>query len=103
VPQFVDHGHDVTATTTTPDKLELLRELGAEPVVVDGLDAAAVGEASRRQRDELAERFFAAVTDGDMDGLVELLADDVVVYGDGGGKGPSGLSRSSAPIVSPDC
>jgi len=46
-------------------------------------------EASRRERDELAARFFAAVGDGDMDGLVELLAADVVVYGDGGGKVPS--------------
>jgi RNA polymerase sigma-70 factor (ECF subfamily) len=55
-------------------------------------------EASRRQRDELADRFFAAVTDGDLDGLVELLAADVVVYGDGGGKGPSWLR----PVVGPD-
>jgi RNA polymerase sigma-70 factor, ECF subfamily len=55
-------------------------------------------EASRRQRDELAERFFAAVTEGDMDGLVQLLADDVVVYGDGGGKGPSWPK----PVVGPD-
>ena len=46
-------------------------------------------EASRRKRDELAARFFEAVGEGDMGGLVALLADDVVVYGDGGGKVPS--------------
>ena len=46
-------------------------------------------EASREQRDELAARFFAAVGEGDLDDLVELLAADVVVYGDGGGKSPS--------------
>jgi RNA polymerase sigma-70 factor, ECF subfamily len=46
-------------------------------------------EASRRQREELADRFFDAVGDGDMESLVEMLADDVVVYGDGGGRGPS--------------
>jgi RNA polymerase sigma-70 factor (ECF subfamily) len=46
-------------------------------------------EASREQRDRLAERFFDAVEDGDLDGLVELLSADVVVYGDGGGTSPS--------------
>jgi RNA polymerase sigma-70 factor, ECF subfamily len=46
-------------------------------------------EASRQQREELADRFFEAVGEGDLDGLVELLAADVVVYGDGGGKVPS--------------
>jgi RNA polymerase sigma-70 factor (ECF subfamily) len=46
-------------------------------------------EASRRERERLAERFFAAVGDGDLEGLVELLAADVVVYGDGGGMSPS--------------
>lgn len=46
-------------------------------------------EASRRERERLAQRFFAAVTDGDVDALVEMLAADVVVYGDGGGKSPS--------------
>jgi RNA polymerase sigma-70 factor (ECF subfamily) len=55
-------------------------------------------EASRRQRDELAERFFAAVVDGDVEGLVRLLAADVVVYGDGGGKAP----QWSQPIVGAD-
>jgi RNA polymerase sigma-70 factor, ECF subfamily len=46
-------------------------------------------EASRQQRDELARRFIAAAQQGDTQGLVELLAADVVVYGDGGGKAPS--------------
>jgi RNA polymerase sigma-70 factor, ECF subfamily len=46
-------------------------------------------DASRQRRDELADRFFAAAGDGDLDGLVELLAADAVVYGDGGGKVPS--------------
>jgi RNA polymerase sigma-70 factor, ECF subfamily len=46
-------------------------------------------EASRRQRDELARRFFAAVDTGDTDGLVSMLAADVVLYGDGGGKAPA--------------
>jgi RNA polymerase sigma-70 factor (ECF subfamily) len=44
--------------------------------------------ASARERDELAARFFAAVREGDVDALVETLAADVAVYGDGGGKAP---------------
>lgn len=44
-------------------------------------------ETSRRQREALATRFFDAVGDGDMESLVELLAADVVVYGDGDGGG----------------
>jgi RNA polymerase sigma-70 factor, ECF subfamily len=43
-------------------------------------------EASREQREALAARFFAAVRDGDLDGLVSLLAEDAVITGDGGGK-----------------
>ncbi len=46
-------------------------------------------EASRDKREELAARFFGAVGDGDMDGLVAMLAADVVVYGDSGGTPPS--------------
>ena len=46
-------------------------------------------EASRQERQRLAERFFAAVGDGSVEALAEMLAADVVVYGDGGGKGPS--------------
>jgi len=46
-------------------------------------------EASREHHEELANRFFAAVEDGDLEGLEELLAHDVVLHGDGGGKVPS--------------
>jgi RNA polymerase sigma-70 factor, ECF subfamily len=46
-------------------------------------------EASRRQREELASRFYAAVEQGDTEGLVGLLAEDAVMYGDGGGKAPA--------------
>jgi RNA polymerase sigma-70 factor (ECF subfamily) len=45
-------------------------------------------DAPRQERHELAERFFAAVIDGDLEGLVGMLAEDVVVYGDGGGRAP---------------
>ena len=42
VPGLVAAGHEVTATTRTPGKVARLREAGAEPVVVDGLDREAV-------------------------------------------------------------
>ena len=44
-------------------------------------------KATLQERDELASRFFDAVDKGELSGLVELLAEDVVFYGDGGGKG----------------
>jgi RNA polymerase sigma-70 factor (ECF subfamily) len=44
---------------------------------------------SREQREELAQRFFAAVQEGDVAGLESLLAHDVVLTGDGGGKVPA--------------
>jgi RNA polymerase sigma-70 factor (TIGR02957 family) len=49
-------------------------------------------DTSPRERDELARRFFAACHDGDLEGLVSLLAADVTFTGDGGGKA-KGLPR----------
>jgi RNA polymerase sigma-70 factor, ECF subfamily len=46
-------------------------------------------EADRREREELAARFFDALRDGDIDGVRELLAADVQMVGDGGGKAPA--------------
>ncbi len=50
-------------------------------------------EADRRERDELAARFFGALREGDVEGLRELLAADASLVGDGGGKAPQ-LARS---------
>lgn len=52
VPQLVARGHQVTATTTSGGKLGLLEQLGAEGVVMDGLDAVSVGEAVAAARPE---------------------------------------------------
>jgi RNA polymerase sigma-70 factor (ECF subfamily) len=52
-------------------------------------------DVSRRDRNDLGDRFFAALSGGDVAGLVDMLAADAVVYGDGGGKAP----QWSAPIV----
>ncbi len=45
-------------------------------------------EADRREREQLATRFFDALREGDVDGLRELLAADVQMIGDSGGKAP---------------
>ena len=50
VPQLVARGHQVTATTTSAAKLGLLKQLGADGVVMDGLDAGSVGEAMAAAR-----------------------------------------------------
>lgn len=44
-------------------------------------------EPSAERKRELADRFFAAMTHGDIDALMEMLAEDAVMVGDGGGRG----------------
>lgn len=53
VPQLVARGHGVTATTTAPGKLGLLKQLGADGVVMDGLDATSVREAVAAARPDV--------------------------------------------------
>ena len=48
VPQLLERGHEVVATTRSPEKTATLEAMGAEPVVLDVLDGAAVGEAVAR-------------------------------------------------------
>jgi RNA polymerase sigma-70 factor (TIGR02957 family) len=52
-------------------------------------DAKPRFEAPRERREELARSFFAAASDGDLESLEKLLAHDVVLHGDGGGKAPA--------------
>ena len=94
VPQLVARGHQVTATTTSAGKLGLLEQLGAEGVVMDGLDAASVGEAVAAARPDAivhemtalsvayagkpnlrrADRFFATTNRLRSEGVDHLLA-----------------------------
>src|SRR5215207_4606874 len=94
VPQLVARGHHVTATTTSAGKLGLLEQLGAEGVVMDGLDAASVGEAVAAARPDAivhqmtglsvahagkpnlrkADRFFATTNRLRSEGVDHLLA-----------------------------
>jgi Sigma-70, region 4 len=62
-------------------------------------------QTTREQRDELAARFFGAAEHGDLAGLESLLAHDVELTGDGGGKVPAlaqslhGRSRVAGTLI----
>jgi 2-alkyl-3-oxoalkanoate reductase len=53
LPLLAEQGHQVTASTRSSAKAAMLRDLGARPVVVDGLDAMAVGQAVARAEPEV--------------------------------------------------
>jgi RNA polymerase sigma factor (sigma-70 family) len=56
-------------------------------------------ETTSEQRDELARRFFAAAEQGDLAGLEALLAHDVELTGDGGGKVPATSLRGRTRVA----
>lgn len=94
VPQLVARGHQVTASTTSAAKLDLLARLGADGIVMDGLDAASVGHAVAGAEPDVivnqmtglspthagklnprkAERYFAATNRLRTEGMDHLLA-----------------------------
>jgi nucleoside-diphosphate-sugar epimerase len=63
VPGLVAAGHEVTATTRTPGKMARLREAGAEPALVDGLDRKAVLAAVRAAAPEVIIHEMTALAD----------------------------------------
>ncbi|HZA30967.1 MAG TPA: NAD(P)-dependent oxidoreductase [Propionibacteriaceae bacterium] len=62
VPQLSARGHQVTATTTDPAKLDLLAQLGADGVVMDGLNAMSVGEAVAAARPDAIVHQMTAIS-----------------------------------------
>jgi nucleoside-diphosphate-sugar epimerase len=67
VPQLVERGHVVVGTTRSAGRAAELRALGAEPVVVDGLDAAGVGEAvARAEPDAIIHQMTALAGTADL-------------------------------------
>ena len=61
VPQLVARGHQVTATTTSAAKLNVLAPLGADGVVMDGLDAGSVGAAVAAARPDTIVHQMTAI------------------------------------------
>jgi nucleoside-diphosphate-sugar epimerase len=94
VSALVARGHQVSATTTDPAKLELLERLGAEGRVMDGLDPLSVGEVVAEAKPDVIvnemtglsarhagkanprrpDRFFAATNQLRTEGIEHLLA-----------------------------
>ncbi|HEX8073665.1 MAG TPA: NAD(P)-dependent oxidoreductase [Thermoleophilaceae bacterium] len=62
VPLLVAHGHSVVGMTRSPEKAGLLREMGAEPVVADGLDRKAVMQAVTGSRSDVVVHQLTALT-----------------------------------------
>ncbi|MFG3018496.1 NAD-dependent epimerase/dehydratase family protein [Streptomyces sp. NPDC048254] len=62
VPRLVARGHRVTATTTSAARLDLLKQLGAEGVVMDALDALSVGAAVAEARPEVIVHQLTAIS-----------------------------------------
>lgn len=123
VPQLVARGHQVTATTTSAAKLGMLAELGAQGVVMDGLDGVSVREAvAQAQPDAIVhqmtglgtgkpdmrhpDRFFAPTNRLRIEGTDHLLAaaeatgvPDVLVQSFAQSYGPrAGLLTEEDPI-----
>ena len=64
VPQLVERGHEVVATTTSESKLGLLRQLGARGVVMDGFDGVSVGEAVATAAPDVIVHEMTAIAPG---------------------------------------
>ena len=64
LPQLVARGHQVTATTTGIGKLALLQQLGADGVVMDGLDGSSVGQAVAAARPDVIVNQMTALSFG---------------------------------------
>ena len=66
VPQLIDAGHEVIGTHNSPTSAELLRTLGAKPVMLDLLDARAVREAVREARPDAIVHQATALGEGEV-------------------------------------
>lgn len=62
VPQLVEHGHEVVGTTTSRDKFELLHRLGADAVLMDGLDPVEVQDVVAKTKPDAIVHQMTALT-----------------------------------------
>ena len=66
VPQLVARGHEVVGMTRSPDKQDMIRQLGARPVVADALDPEAVAQVVAEAEPEVIVHQLTALS-GDFD------------------------------------
>src|SRR6478752_1780015 len=97
VPELVAAGHEVTATTRTPGKVGQLREAGAEPVVLDGLDREAVIAAVQAAAPEVVVHQMTALAAAQRAGTRRVIAQG---YAGAGPDKPSGgrLKTEADPL-----
>ncbi|SNS86000.1 Nucleoside-diphosphate-sugar epimerase [Actinomadura meyerae] len=62
VPRLLERGHQVTATATSAAKLKMLADMGAEGVVMDGLDAESVSAAVSAARPDVVVHQMTAIS-----------------------------------------
>ena len=75
LPQLIARGHEVVATSRNPEKADALRALGAEPLVMDGLDATSVGNAvARAEPEAIAHQMTALAGVADLKHFDEAFA-----------------------------
>jgi len=65
IPQLIEHGHSVVGTTRTDAKAGVLRDLGADPVVLDALDRDAVVDAVVQAQPDAIVHQLTALSDID--------------------------------------
>ncbi len=63
LPMLIDAGHEVVGTTRTADHLDAVARTGAEPVLMDGLDAAAVMRVVRDAKPDAVIHQLTALKD----------------------------------------
>jgi nucleoside-diphosphate-sugar epimerase len=62
VPRLVTNGHEVVGMTSKPERQELVRSLGARPVVADALDPDAVAQVVARSEPEVIVHQLTALS-----------------------------------------
>jgi 2-alkyl-3-oxoalkanoate reductase len=71
VPMLVERGHEVMGMTRTPAKADLIRSLGARPVVADALDPEAVAQAVAEAEPEAVIHQLTAIDAGSISRSVD--------------------------------
>jgi 2-alkyl-3-oxoalkanoate reductase len=66
VPLLRAAGHEVAGLTRSPAKADLLRRIGATPVIADALDPAAVMDAVRREKPEVVVHELTSIKKVDL-------------------------------------